>query len=264
MRLLLLILYFNIPAFCWAEDWKPPTNPDPSKILNEAHADAKAGNYEVALAKQLWYHENAIKIQPSQSGVRLSFALSHWLELGESFPPALVKLREIRDNTEMKIRDESQIRVRFQDFHDFVALNRTLRQEEQTYETFKWLDEQDEEDAQRVFGVAKPAIIKQKDYKLCGKYLDAEKDVKRIGESYESGVKLSEERFGKQHLDYVHKKVLNDSTTLVAILVQNDRKTEAKDVADKVKTFVKDEDLLKKLNTQLESALEGVVPKPWP
>ena len=61
--------------------------------------------------------------------------------MGEVYPPALEKLVEIRDKTVEKIRDEKQIRVRFEDFHDFTALNDTLRQEVRTVEAFKWVSE---------------------------------------------------------------------------------------------------------------------------
>ena len=63
------------------DEWTPPENPNPFAIMQEAVADTDAGQYEVALAKQVWYHENATKLQPAQSGIRLSFALSNRLGL---------------------------------------------------------------------------------------------------------------------------------------------------------------------------------------
>jgi len=264
MRIAVFALCVLLPTIGLAEDWTPPEDPDPQEILREVRADVKNRRYEVALSKHLWFHENAISLRPSLSGVRLSFALSYWLELGEVYPPALEKMKQIRDETEKQIRDEKRIRVRFADFHDFVALNRTLREEHRTAETFQWLDETDEEDAQRVFHVAKPALVKQRAYDLCGKYIAPERDLSRIGQSYAMGLKMAGERFGEQHREYVERKFLNDVTTLVAILVQNDRKAEASETANEAKKIVKDPDLLRKLGEQLKSALAGTVPKPWP
>ncbi len=263
MRHLLLVLSLLSPAIIQAEEWTPPENPDASVILQEAATDAVAGKYEVALAKQTWYHENAVRLNPGQSGVRLSFALSQWLELGESYPPALEKLIQIRDETEKKIRDENRIRVRFEDFHDFTALNKTLRQEERTVELFKWLSETDTEDAKRMYGISEPALIKQKEYELCGKYIDPEKDVARIGESYSFGLTMVK-RFGQPHQDFIEKKVVNDAAMLVAILVKNDRVPEAKKAADELKGFVTDARLSRKLTQELDAAMEGTVPTPWP
>lgn len=264
MRIAIFALCVLLPTIGLAEDWTPPENPDPQRVLQEVREDVKSRRYEVALSKILWFHKNAAVLRPSLSGVRLSFALSYWLELGEVYPPALEEMKQLRDETEKRIRDQKRIRVRFEDFHDFVALNRTLREEERTAEAFVWLDKTDEEDAQRVFLVAQPALIKQRAYELCGKYIDSERDLARIRRSYTMGLELADKRFGAQHREFTEKKFLNDITTLVAILVQNDRKVEASEAANEAKKIVKDPDLLRKLDKQMESALSGTVPKPWP
>ena len=263
MRLILFSFCVLSLAVARADDWQPPENPDPTIILREAKADADKGDYEVALAKHLWYHENALKLQPSQSGVRLSFALSYWLQLGENYPPALAKLREVRDETEARVRDEKLVRVRFTDFHDLASLNETLREEELTAKTFEWLSEKDPEDAKRMYGVSEAALIKQKEFALCGKYVDPDESVPQIGDSYRMGLK-SAQRFGKSHQDYTNKKIINDSAMLVAILVQNDRIEEAKEAAAELKGFVAVPALLKKLERAINDSLSGVVPTPWP
>ena len=222
-----------------------------------------SGNYAEALAKHLWYHENAVKISPGQSGVRLSFALISWLELGEDYPPALEKMIEIRDETEKKIRDKSRIRVRFEDFHDFTALNKTLKQEERTVEVFKWLSEADAEDARRMYGISEAALIKSEEYELCGKYIDPDKDVARIGENYRHGLQMTN-RFGRSYQDYVDRKFVNDAAMLIAILVKNDRLPEAKEAEEKLKGFVTDAKLSNKLESALDAAMNGTVPTPWP
>ena len=173
-------------------------------------------------------------------------------------------MKQVRDETEKRIRNEDQVRIKFAEFHEFVAFNRILREEQRTLEAFQWLDETDVEDAKRVFIIAKPSLIKQKEYKLYGKYVDPERDIKRIGEQYEMGLKLANKRFGDRYREFTEKKFLNAATTLVAILVQNDRKAEAVEAAEKVRKFVKDADLQKKLNRQMESALKGTVPNSWP
>jgi hypothetical protein len=264
MRIAVFTLCLLLPTIGLAEDWTPPENPDPQKILQEVREDVKYRRYEVALCKILWFHENALALRPSLSGVRLSFALSGWLELGEVYPPALEKMKQVRDDTEKRIRDQKRIRVRFEDFHDFVAFNRTLREEERTAKAFEWLDKTNEEDAQRVYGVAESALIKQRAYELCGKYIEPERDLTRIREFYTMSLAMADKRFGEQHRKFAEKKFLNDVTTLVAILVQNDRKVEASEVASEAKKIAKDPDLQTKLGKQMESALSGTVPKPWP
>ncbi len=106
-----------------ASDWTPPDNPDPQSILNEAQSDARAKRYEIALAKHVWFHENALKINQAMSGVRLSFALSYWKGLGQEHPPALEKLRQIRDELAAKANDGMDIGS---GFHDLASINKTL------------------------------------------------------------------------------------------------------------------------------------------
>lgn len=55
--------------------------------------------YEEALERHIWYHENALKYDQAQYGVRLSFALGSWVQLGKAYPKALEALRSTRDQT---------------------------------------------------------------------------------------------------------------------------------------------------------------------
>jgi hypothetical protein len=73
-----------------------------SEDVDQALADAQQfkleGKFEQAVERHLWYHENALKYAPAHYGVRLSFALSAWAELGTVYPKALDALRLTRDN----------------------------------------------------------------------------------------------------------------------------------------------------------------------
>src|SRR5947209_8709006 len=116
--------------------WSPPDKPDPSEILHEGVADTREGRYEMALAKFLWFHEHALKYRPSQSAVRLSFALSYWFDLATVFPRALDALCATRDRCE-KALEES--RYDFEHFHELAAINRVLGEGSRTSLVFKRL-----------------------------------------------------------------------------------------------------------------------------
>src|SRR5215204_5388143 len=118
-------------------DWTPPAKPDPDKIFTEAKSDAARGRYSDALAKHVWFHHHALKYQPSLYGVRLSFALGAWRDLGAAYPPALDKLKSVRDDTEKAVREGSGTR---EAFHDFVSINKTLFENDRTRDLFVWLD----------------------------------------------------------------------------------------------------------------------------
>jgi len=75
------------------------TREDVQKALDKAEQFRSQGKYEQALNEHIWYHKNALKYDPAQYGVRLSFALADWVELGRAYPPALHALRSIRNDT---------------------------------------------------------------------------------------------------------------------------------------------------------------------
>lgn len=245
--------------------WTPPENPDPRAIRKEAQDDVKAGRYEIALQKHVWYHENAVRLRPSQSAVRLSFALGEWLEFGEIYPPALEEMERFRDAAEKRIRDPDQIRVRSDDFSEFAALNRTLREEEKTVEVFRWLDETEPRDAKRIFSHAKRPLVQQKAYDLYGKYIDPERDANFLKDVYALDHKRDTERFSEstqRMIQESHESMFrNNAATLVAVLVQIDREAEAMEIAKELENFLEDAELKEKLHRQLESALTGEFPK---
>jgi hypothetical protein len=264
MKFAILFVFMLLPMTLCAAEWSPPEKPDVRAILNEAGDDARAGKYEQALAKHVWFHENAIKYERSMSGVRRSFALGDWYRLGELYPPAMEKLEEVRDATKKRIKGNER-RVSFDDFHDLVALNRELGSEEDTVAMFHFVESRDKDDAERVFNISEPALIKAKEYALCGKYMKPEKSLRRILETYRRGREMADNpRFGEKLLDFHVNKFINDAATLVAILVVNDRETEASETAYELKKVEGDAKFHAKLAAALEEALAGTVPDPWP
>lgn len=241
-----------------AHRWTPPKSPNPQAILLEAQSDARNKRYEDALAKHIWFHENALKIDPALYGVRLSFALGYWVDLGKSYPPALDKLKAIRDNDETRIRKGHATTALF---HDFVSINKSLGDPGRTTRLFVWLDSNDHEYAKDVYDLAEPALVKSKEYKICGSYLDADGAYKRmLGMFRENDRLIKDARFKKELADFGRKSFSNQVATLVALLVLNDRRDEANRIADKaIKEFDAPE-----FAEQLEKAKKGHVPEPWP
>src|SRR5262245_61557891 len=97
---------------------------DPRQVLTEARELARAGRHEEALSRHLWFHDHALEHRPSLYGVRLSFALSDWVELGEAYPPARQALAAVRDRAAEAVRAGDRARELF---HDVAAINRCLR-----------------------------------------------------------------------------------------------------------------------------------------
>jgi hypothetical protein len=242
------------------DEWKPPVNPNPQEILDEARTDALAGRYADALAKHVWFHENALEHAPALYAVRLSVALSYWGQLAAAYPPALQKLKSVRDETGKTIRNADSSRA-FQRFHEYAAINRALGEDSKTTELFDWLDSNKPKVAAQAFRVAEPALIRSKQYRLCGKYIDPDQSFAEILNVYRVDKEIA--KTGKHKgmlLGFREKAFSNGTATLVALLVVNDRKADALKVAEKA--LREHDDPL--FRAELEKAKKGEVPAPWP
>jgi hypothetical protein len=251
-------LLLFVAAVAYGE-WKPPENPVPDKILDEAEADATAGRYEDALAKQVWFHQNALKYSPCLTGVRLSYALSDWMSLGTHYPPALQKLKAIRDETDSNVRQGNG--PAYGTFQDLASIDNYLKVDNKTYELFLWLDTNKPSVAKEVYELAQPSLVRAKVYGLCGKYLDPDSSFQRIVRNYhEDKQSTSGSMYPKAREDFAENYFSNRTATLVALLAINDRKPEADRIAAEAAKERDDP----KFRSLLEKAKAGDVPAPWP
>lgn len=217
-----------------------------------------AGRHGDALAKHLWFHQNALKLERSFYGVRLSFALSYWTDLAKQYPPALDALKATRDDAVARITSGNGSR---DDFHDVSSINEHLNEEERTTELFVWLDEHDPKLARDAYGVAERSLIRSRRYQLCGKYLDAKRSSDWMVTLYRDHQRMATEGRSRGDLkDFSQRSLANSATTLVALLVVNGRTAEADEVIAKVLNAWPDDEFRK----ALLHARTGAVPEPWP
>src|ERR1035437_4162991 len=148
----LALLSATNPVAASAETWSPAVAPgsasDLQKILGEAKDFMSKGAYEEALQRHIWYHNHALAIDPAQTGVRLSFALSDWMELGRRYPKAKQALLEIRDN---KTREIAAGRGYAEMVQETKAINHELQSEDATYALFKTIREKDPQLAKQCY-----------------------------------------------------------------------------------------------------------------
>lgn len=155
---------------------------DPRKRLDAGREAFLAGRYAEALAHMVWFHNNALKHDRAYYGVRLSFALGDWSELGQVYPPAFAKLRNIRDK---KTRAIARGAGDYALFHDVGAINQELGEEHLTRDLFRHLDESNPELAKKCASLAFEALVKSGAFALAHRYFpDAEGSILRHGESF--------------------------------------------------------------------------------
>ncbi|MCO8121335.1 protein kinase [Stieleria sp. TO1_6] len=120
-------------------------NRDPSDVRQAAVEDTRNGRHEAALEKILWCWQHGVQAEPSWSAVRRSFLLSDWINLADSSPAALEKLKSIRDELQKRLVSADQPRVNADDFADLVAIHRVLREEPRSIQTYLQLDPRDQQ-----------------------------------------------------------------------------------------------------------------------
>ena len=160
MRALMLMIAMSMCS-CQPKD-------DGHLALDDARRLAGQGDYEGALAKHVWFHDNALTVRSSYYGVRLSFALSAWVELGKKYPKALEKLSSIRDEkTSRLLSGEAKKEL----FHDVESINQHLGETKSTVELFKRIEAVDPDFAGRIYDIASEALLQAREYALAKKYL---------------------------------------------------------------------------------------------
>jgi RNA polymerase sigma factor (sigma-70 family) len=237
--------------------YTPPPNPDPQQILYQAQADATAGRYKDALAKHIWYRNNALRYQPAQVGVRDSFALMYWATLAEKYPPAMKRLKAIHDQA---VRDLHDSRTAPKDamtaYIVAISVNNGLHDGTNSVELFKWVDAHNPAVARQVYSIAENDLISAGEYELCGKYVDADKSYQRIVSSYHQLKNLPSTARTQQLADFAVKNFTDQSARLVAVLAINNRQDEADRVADQAEKEVNNQDFA----TLLAKARTGSIP----
>ncbi|QNN24999.1 hypothetical protein HED60_22885 [Planctomycetales bacterium ZRK34] len=252
----IIVLAVATTCVCGA-GWEPPEHPNGQQILDEAREDAQAKRYDTALAKHVWFHEHILEYEPSMYGVRLSYALSDWHRLAEAYPPAMVKLKATRDATAERVRQKADHRA----FHDLVSINDTLGEQAKTVELYREILEKDEAAARRLHNLAQRALIRAKDYQLALRYVDPPKAYVSMVRSFQMDREMAKNpRFGQSMLEYAEQAFTHDVSTLVALLVVNDRAEEAEKIAARAKAYWDDADFA----AAVDKALKGQVPETWP
>ena len=210
----------------------PPASPDPSAILHEAVDDARNGHYALALTKHNWYHDNALKHQPSQYGVRLSFALRYWHELASKYPPAMNKLHALRETAANNAIAGIETH---ESFHDAYALDRVIGDSNASRDLFHQLHENNPSSAKTVYHIAQPVLVAFGDYDICNQHLDPDTAVDRIIELFQFHQnRPSPETDSRFHREFAENNFRNESATVIALLAVSDELDMAQNLANRI------------------------------
>ncbi len=205
------------------------SNPgDPEKVLARARKYARQGEYEKALQDHIWFHDNALKYKPSLYGVRITFALLDWIELGKNYPKAHNALIDIRDRKTDLIKNRQGTRELF---HDVKSINKYLNESQKTVDLFKEMTVCDFELAKSCYPLAKDDLIAHQEFKLCDRMMEAPmfiiRDMRKILDQNIQIYKTNQWA-DTAHLEWTIKYYLEETESTLIVLVNNNRFVEAK------------------------------------
>ena len=226
-----IVVLFTVSLTAHAEDMQ--------KYLSDTEALVREGKHKEALERFLWFHDNALEHQPSMYGVRLSFALSSWKQLGDVYPPSLSAMQEIRDKkTQQMIQGKGNSHL----FHDVTALNRTLGDDTKTVDLFRKLDKEQKDLAKQCWNMGKDAIIKTKAYDLARKYIgNPVREWGKVKEMYDMNKAMyGGKNFGEHFKTYNENNLVEESLKLIEVALALDDKKAAKEIQAKALAILDD------------------------
>jgi len=147
----------------------------PTEVLRQARQLVKSQQYAEALQKYIWFHDHALDTDRSLVGVRLSHAISEWVDLGEVYPPARRALESVRDAKAESLKQGTNDASLF---HDVASINRALGQVERTRDLFKTMAGADRGVAEKCFRFALESLVHTKEFGLARSFLpDPRKEI---------------------------------------------------------------------------------------
>ncbi len=173
-----LFTLFCIPTLSSAEDG-----------LDRARRFAEQGKYEEALREHIDFHDNILATKPAMYGVRLSFALSDWIDLGQKYPKALTALKDIRDKKTARLAKGEKNR---EIFHDVASINSHLDEKHATAKLFQRIETNDISFAKSIYDLAEDSLVAAKQYALARKHMGTPDEAfRRAKAKYDRGMETT-------------------------------------------------------------------------
>lgn len=146
-----------------------------TKVLREARQLVKSEQYPAALEKYIWFHDHALDFDRALAGVRLSYAIFEWVDLGEVYPPARSALESVRD-TKAELLAQGTYDVNL--FHDVASINRAFGQVDRISDLFRSIANADRGFATKCFHIALESLVRMKEFDLARSFIsDPRKEI---------------------------------------------------------------------------------------
>jgi len=213
MKIFGVFLLILVPLFCQAGEYE--------EYMDETFSLINMGEYEEALERFIWFHNNAVEQGMTTDPSRLSFGLMYWMDFGKKYPPALDALKRIRnDNTNLILNGEKTCDL----FNEVESINKHLSEEYKTIELFRRIDKEQPLLAKKCWIYFKELAIKNNNIYFIDKYIhDLKEEYNNVERHFMRTMRfLSTDPIGNKDLVNITKDgYVNDVQELLSIAKKN-------------------------------------------
>lgn len=201
----------------------------PKDALDAARAAVRDNRYPEALEKYEWFFDHALDDdEHNYYGVRLSYCLGEWADLGSKYPPAWKRLVERRDQA-LELFGSTRDPERF---HDFMSICQYLDEDSRLpVETFARIHHHDRPLAESAVRFIWHELVDAQLWDVAAAYVtDYKADYEAAIEKFEEAMKVCEENpdfGGEDFADQIRGWCIADLRDLWLVLSRSDRASEA-------------------------------------
>lgn len=205
----------------------------PKDALDAARAAARERRYDDALKNYEWFFDHALDDDPAAFyGVRLSYCLSEWADLGSRYPPARRRLEERRDEA-LALLDSTRDPEMF---HDYMGICRALEDSRSPLEAFVDLHRRDPELAASAVRFIWHEVVEAGMWDVAAPYVkDAQFDYQNALEKFEQAMLVCDENpdfGGEEFADQIRGWCVADLRDLWLVLMHSNRSSEAEKIKE--------------------------------
>ncbi|MFZ6643925.1 hypothetical protein ACO0LL_29640 [Undibacterium sp. TC4M20W] len=144
-------------------------NQHAKQVLDKAREAHAAKEYETSLASYEWFFEHALdEDKGSLYGVRLSYCLFGWVELGQEYEPARIRLEQKFEHSILALEQSRNPEY----FHDYASIGACLGQQEAVLDKFIAYHHADPRLAREIVHFIWDELLASPHMLVCATYID--------------------------------------------------------------------------------------------
>ena len=227
------------------------------KALADARALFKEKEYAKALERYEYFFDHALEEAKSLYGVRLSYCLDEWAELGSKYAPALARLRiKAEEAHELLLRTRNPER-----FHDYIAICGYLKRGAAPVELFLTLHPSDPELAKSMVRFIWDELVDAKQWNVCAAYLgDPGSNYALALKKFDRSMAISDENpsfGGTEFNEQIDGWYVRDVTNIVRVLANSGEAASARAILEGMESDMTARDRLDLVARIREQVLDG-------